>query len=89
MLCLCNCPVCAHCSLSILFLLDRNRIRCSLYCAFLDNFLLTTVNIGYLSQLSLPVSLSQSGHSPLTFLITKAFPSTELPLNGHLSTDKL
>ncbi|KAJ8388227.1 hypothetical protein AAFF_G00135980 [Aldrovandia affinis] len=37
---------------------------------------------GYLSYCRLPVSLNQSGHSPLTSLINKVFSPTELPLTG-------
>ena len=50
-------------------------------CAFWDAFLLTTiVHSGYLDYCSLSVSSKQSGHSLLTSLINKIFPSAELLL---------
>ncbi len=49
------------------------------WCAFRDAFLHTSaVTSSYFS-----VALHQSGHSPLTSGINKAFSPTELPLNGY------
>lgn len=48
-----------------------------------DAFLLTmAVQSAYLSYHSPPVSSIQSSHAPLTFIISKTFPATELLLTG-------
>lgn len=47
-------------------------------CLLFSSVLTTFVKSGYLSYRGVSVSLNQSGHSPLTSLIDKAFPSAEL-----------
>jgi len=53
-------------------------------CVFRDAHLQTSVvTSAYLSYCCLSISLNQSGHSPLTSGINKAFSATELPLTGN------
>ena len=53
-------------------------------CVFRDALLHTSVvTSGYLSSCCLSISSNQSGPSPLTSGINKAFSPTELPLTGY------
>ena len=58
-------------------------LRGLMHCVFRDALLHTTVVMcGYLPYCHLPVSFDQSGPSPLTSLINKAFSATELLPTG-------
>lgn len=62
------------------YCLFASRLIC---CVSYDAFLLTMiVQSGYLSYCILFVSLDQSGHSSLTSVINKSFPSIEVPFTG-------
>src|SRR4029434_274172 len=56
----------------------------SMCCAFRDALLHTlVVTSGYLSYCCLSIILNQSGYSPLTSGINKAFSPREVPLTGY------
>jgi len=86
-----------ECSLSFLLLADRSGTWCQqssaavahllqglMCCSFRDGLLQTlVVTNGYLSYCCLCIILNQSGHSPLTSGINKAFSPRELLLTGY------